>query len=129
AVTQVVQESPRGIIASGVGILPGTGNLGGATSQFTATEQDTDIVTFGGLGSQEFSWRDKMFLTAALRADESSAFGKPNDLVWYPDFSASWVIGEEPWFPKVPGLSSLRLRGAYGESGLRAAVLPAHTLD
>jgi len=107
--------------------VPGTGNLNGATSEFTATEQDTDIVTFGGLGSQEFAWRDKMFLTAALRADESSAFGKPNDLVWYPDFSASWVIGEEPWFPKPPGMSSLRFRGAYGQSGQRPAFLQAQT--
>jgi TonB-linked SusC/RagA family outer membrane protein len=125
--TQYVDESRRGILASGAGIVPGTGNLNGATSEFTATEQDTDIVTFGGLGSQEFAWRDKMFLTAALRADESSAFGKPNDLVWYPDFSASWVIGEEPWFPKPPGMSSLRFRGAYGQSGQRPAFLQAQT--
>jgi len=125
--TQFVDESRRGLVSSGAGIVPGTGNLQGATSQFTATEADTDIVTFGGLGSQEFAWRDKMFVTAALRADESSAFGKPNDLIWYPDFSASWVIGEEPWFPKVPGLSSLRLRGAFGESGQRPAFLQAQT--
>ncbi|HZS62550.1 MAG TPA: SusC/RagA family TonB-linked outer membrane protein [Gemmatimonadaceae bacterium] len=125
--TQFVDEARRGITAQGFGIVPGTGNLGGATSQFGATESDTDIVTFGGLGSQEFAWRDKMFLTAAIRADESSAFGKPNDLIWYPDFSASWVIGEEPWFPKVPGMSSLRLRGAYGESGQRPSFLQAQT--
>src|SRR5580704_6507580 len=125
--TQYVDESRRGILTSGAGIVPGTGNLNGATSEFTATEQDTDIVTFGGLGSQEFAWRDKMFLTLAVRADESSAFGKPNDLIWYPDFSASWVIGEEPWFPKLPGMSSLRLRGAYGESGQRPAFLQAQT--
>jgi TonB-dependent starch-binding outer membrane protein SusC len=125
--TQYIEESRRGIVASGAGIVPGTGNLAGATSEFTATEQDTDIVTFGGLGSQEFAWRDKVFVTAAVRADESSAFGKPNDLIWYPDFSASWVIGEEPWFPKPPGLSSLRLRGAFGESGQRPAFLQAQT--
>jgi len=125
--TQYVDEARRGVVASGAGIVPGTGNLNGATSEFTATEQDTDIVTFGGLGSQEFAWRDKMFLTLAVRADESSAFGKPNDLIWYPDFSASWVIGEEPWFPKPPGMSSLRLRGAFGESGQRPAFLQAQT--
>ena len=125
--TQFVEESRLGFLNGGSGIVPGTGNLGGATSQFTTTESDTDIVTFGGLGSQEFAWRDKVFLTAALRADESSAFGKPNDLVWYPDLSASWVIGEEPWFPKPPGMSSLRLRGAYGESGQRPAFLQAQT--
>jgi TonB-dependent starch-binding outer membrane protein SusC len=125
--TQYVDESRRGVLATGVGIVPGTGNLAGATSEFTATEQDTDIVTFGGLGSQEFAWRDKVFLTAALRADESSAFGKPDDLVWYPDFSASWVIGEEPFFPKSAAFSSLRLRGALGSSGQRPSFLQALT--
>jgi TonB-dependent starch-binding outer membrane protein SusC len=125
--TQYVDQSARGVLTSGAGIVPGTGNLGGATSEFTATEQDTDIVTFGGLGSQELAWRDKVFLTAALRADESSAFGKPNDLVWYPDFSASWVIGEEPFFPKTAFLSSLRLRGALGSSGQRPQFLQGQT--
>src|SRR5262249_42198511 len=45
--TQFVDESRRGLVSSGAGIVPGTGNLGGATSEFTATEADTDIVTFG----------------------------------------------------------------------------------
>jgi TonB-linked SusC/RagA family outer membrane protein len=125
--TQFVEESRRGFLGGGAGIVPGTASLGGATTQFTATTSDSDIVTFGGLGSQEFAWRDEVFLTGALRADESSAFGKPTDLVWYPDFSASWVIGEESWFPRVPGVSSLRLRGAYGESGQRPGFLQAQT--
>ncbi len=125
--TQFVDESARGILASGAGIVPGTTNLEGATSQKTANQPDSEVVTFGGLGSQEFSWRDKVFLTAAVRADESSAFGKNNDLVWYPNFSASWVIGEEPFFPKSAIVSSLRLRGAYGESGQRPDFRQAET--
>ncbi len=125
--TQFVDQTSRGIVSSGAGIVPGLGNLAGATSQFTTTQPDSTIVTFGGLGSQQFSWRDKVFLTAAVRADESSAFGTQNDLVWYPNFSASWVLGEEPFFPKSAIVSSLRVRGAYGESGQRPAFRQAET--
>jgi len=125
--TQFVDEVQRGVLSSGGVLVPGTGNLEGATSLFTTTQADSEIVTFGGLGSQEFAWRDKVFLTAAVRADESSAFGAQNDLIWYPDFSGSWVIGEEPWFPKSKVLSSLRLRAAVGESGQRPAFRQAET--
>jgi outer membrane receptor protein involved in Fe transport len=41
---------------------------------------------------------------------------------------ASWVIGEEDWFPQTSVVSALRLRLAYGESGLRPGFRDAVTL-
>jgi hypothetical protein len=35
----------------------------------------------------------------------------------YPSLNASWVLSDESFFPRVPALSSLRLRAAYGRSG------------
>jgi TonB-dependent starch-binding outer membrane protein SusC len=61
---------------------------------------------------------DRLFLTAALRGDDNSAFGADFGLVTYPSISASWVVAEEPWFPQE-AISSLRLRTAWGSSGLR----------
>src|SRR5207237_7752792 len=37
--------------------------------------------------------------------------------VYYPKASVSWVVSEEPFFPKWSWLNSVRLRGAYGFSG------------
>ena len=69
---------------------------------------------------EQLGWRDRLFLTAALRSDDASAFGSGFNRVTYPKYSVSYVISDEPWF-KVPvlgnRLSSLRLRAAYGEAG------------
>ncbi len=118
--TQYNDEAAAGTVTTGMGLAPGTGTLTGATNTITAVEANSQIVTFGILGQEQIAWRDKLFLTAALRGDENSAFGLVHQFVLYPDASLSWVIGEEPWFPRTGGvLSTLRLRTAYGESGQR----------
>lgn len=58
---------------------------------------------------------DRIFLTAGLRVDGNSAFGKDFGLQPYPKFSWSWVISDEPWWAE--GWPVLKLRGAIGESG------------
>jgi TonB-dependent starch-binding outer membrane protein SusC len=126
--TQYSNSVTRGTLASGLTLVPGTSSVGGATNQFTAGEiGNRQIVTIGYYGQQQFGWRDKMFLTAALRADNSSAFGADLGYSYYPSVSASWVIGEEPWFPKGAVLSSLRLRSAFGFSGERPLFQQAQT--
>ena len=48
--------------------------------------------------------------------DNNSAFGATLHRVFYPKASVSYVISEEPYF-KVPGISALRLRAAWGQAG------------
>ncbi len=116
--TQYSDLQHNQLLGTGQGLLPGVGTLGGATNQFTITEDNPEEVLFGGLVQQQLAWRDKVFLTGALRTDKNSALAHG---AWttYPEASLSWVIGEEPFFPHVPALSSLRLRTAFGESGQR----------
>ncbi|CAG0932470.1 partial TonB-dependent receptor P3, partial [Planctomycetaceae bacterium] len=73
----------------------------------------------GGYVQQQLAWRDKVFLSGALRGDDNSAFGQDFSFIYYPSASLSWVIGEESFFPQNDWLSSLRLRAAYGQSGQR----------
>ncbi len=56
-------------------------------------------------------------MTGGLRADDNSAFGQHYKAVYYPKASVSWVISDEPFFPKLSWVNSLRLRGALGFSG------------
>jgi TonB-dependent SusC/RagA subfamily outer membrane receptor len=72
--------------------------------------------TVGVFLQQEFSWKNRFFVTGAVRADDNSAFGEEFDLVYYPKLSAAWVLSEEPFW-NVPTVDALRLRGAYGQSG------------
>lgn len=86
-------------------------------------------VTLGAFVQQQFSWQNRLFLTGALRADDNSAFGQDFDLVTYPKVSGAWVVSEEPFW-SVDAISTLRLRAAYGESGLQPdAFVALRTFD
>src|SRR5690606_41489438 len=69
----------------------------------------------------------RLFLTAAARADDNSAFGADFNAAIYPKISGAWVISEEPFW-NVPLLNSLRLRTALGQAGRQPATFDAITL-
>lgn len=112
-------EITRATLAFGQNIVPGSGSLNGTTALFAVGETNVEVKTLGAYLQEQLSWRERLFLTGALRADKNSAFGQDFKSVVYPAASLSWVIGEEGFFPKQDYLSSLRLRTAYGESGQR----------
>jgi outer membrane receptor protein involved in Fe transport len=102
---------------------PGVTTVSG-TAIRAASEGFVEDVTLGVYAQQQFSWNDRLFLTGAIRADDNSAFGADFDLVTYPKVSASWVISEEPFW-KLGFVNSLKLRGAYGESGQQPSAFAA----
>jgi TonB-linked SusC/RagA family outer membrane protein len=108
--------------AAGSGLAPGT-----LTSSEALSVQEFfgETKLFGVYASQQFALWDRLFLSAAVRGDQNSAFGDNIGFVVYPAFSASWVVREEPWFPQFEPLSMLRLRAAYGASGQRPGRLSA----
>jgi hypothetical protein len=73
-------------------------------------------ATLGLFLQEQMGWNDRLFLTAAIRADDNSAFGRNFDRVYYPKFSASWIPIEGPG-TLLPMVNALKLRAAYGESG------------
>src|SRR2546430_1996897 len=82
-------------------------------------------VTLGGYVEEQVGIRDRLYFTGALRADKNSAFGTDFGNIIYPKLSGSWVISEEPFFPRMGWLSSLRLRAAWGRAGRAPGTLDA----
>jgi TonB-linked SusC/RagA family outer membrane protein len=109
----------------GTSSLGGTGFPGAGVELISATatplqagQSETVNTTVGGYVQEKFSWRDRLFLTGALRVDNNSAFGEDFKWVTYPKADVSWVTSEESFFEPVRDvLTTLRLRAAYGESG------------
>jgi TonB-dependent starch-binding outer membrane protein SusC len=124
---QFTQEQVQGTRAFGAKLLAGTGSLEGTAARFAVGETNTDNRTLGALISEQLAWRDRLFLTAAVRTDRNSAFGENFGWSVYPAVSLSYVISEEPFFPRVAALSSLRLRSSYGVSGQRPTFREALT--
>lgn len=105
-------QSSSGSIFPTVGLTA----LSATTTNRTTSGDVEQDATLGFYLQEQVGWRDRLFLTAAVRADDNSAFGQNFDRVYYPKFSASWVISEEPFW-RWPVLNALKLRAAYGESG------------
>ena len=104
--------------ASGTELPPGAQTTNGGVT-LGATEATTFTKTLGMFVEQAVAINDRLFLTGAVRTDQNSAFGTNFQAVAYPKLSASWVISDEPWFKAFRGLNSLRLRAAYGASGVQ----------
>lgn len=124
---QYHQETFHGTYATGWELLAGTGSLAGTSARFEVNEVNRDVVTVGAYVQQQFGYRDRIFITGALRGDDNSAFGSDFGLAWYPSLSASWVVADEPWFPSLGPVNSVRLRGAVGRSGLQPGFRQAVT--
>ncbi|MDF1504366.1 SusC/RagA family TonB-linked outer membrane protein, partial [Roseisolibacter sp. H3M3-2] len=116
---QYAQERYRGTNAFGAVLTGGTGSLNGASSRFQVSDFNTDNKLLGGFLQQQVAFADRLFLTAAVRTDDNSAFGERSGRVYYPSLNASWVVSDEGFFPATPLLGSLRLRAAVGRSGQR----------
>ena len=110
--------------ASGRKIVVGTSGVAGVVFPGVG-DSVAPQVTLGGYVEEQVGVRDRLFLTGALRADKNSAFGTNFGNIVYPKLSGSWVISEEPFFPRMGWLSSLRLRAAWGKAGRAPGTLDA----
>ena len=95
---------------------PGLSAISATTGPRSNSNGTEETKSIGAYGQEQISWRDRLFLTAGLRSDDHSTFGANFSRVYYPKFSASWLLSEEPFW-KYRFVSQLRLRAAYGESG------------
>ena len=111
------KELIRGTQAFGAKLLSGTTSLSGTTARFAVAETNTDNKTASRLIREDLAFRDRIFLSGALRNDKNSAFGQNFGSINYPSITLSWVVNEESFFPKTNLFNSLRLRAANGRSG------------
>ncbi len=102
----------------GFDIVNGAKSINQAAQSFS-DEATAENKTLGVFVEQQFSINDRLFLTGAIRADDNSAFGRDFDLVYYPKAAISWLASEEDFFPEIGFLDQLRLRAAWGKSGLQ----------
>lgn len=108
----------------GYGLALGSSNPGTA-GQRLASETTSENATYGEFIEEELGYNDRLFLTTAVRTDQNSAFGRSVGNTVYPRASLSYVVSEEPWFPKLSGMDRLRLRASFGRAGVQPGTLAA----
>jgi TonB-dependent SusC/RagA subfamily outer membrane receptor len=104
--------------------LPGPGKhtLDRAAERFVFSGGQ-EVKTGGFFLQSLLALKDRYFLTGGLRVDGSSAFGRSFGLQAYPKLSASYVISDEPFWPRT--LGTAKLRAAYGFAGRAPGIFDA----
>lgn len=87
----------------------------GKPSAGATTEEDWSLLSY--IGRINYTYNNRYLLTATLRRDGCSRFGKNNRWGYFPSVSAAWKIKEEPWLANLDWLSSAKLRVSYGVTG------------
>jgi TonB-linked SusC/RagA family outer membrane protein len=67
-----------------------------------------------------YGFAGKYFFEASGRYDGSYYFAPGKRFGFFPAFSAGWKISDEKFMSNISWISSLKLRGSYGESGALA---------
>jgi len=83
---------------------------------------ETEWALFSYMARATYDYNNKYLLTATIRRDGSSRFGRSKRWGMFPSVSAAWRISEEPWFKKTNFLSDLKIRVGYGVTGSQASV-------
>lgn len=79
-------------------------------------KNDSKLIAF--FGRISYDWDGKYLLTASLRHEGSSKFGKNNKWGNFPAVSIGWRISNESFMePSRSWLNDLKIRADYGESG------------
>ena len=87
-----------------------------------AFERRLESVNAGLLAQEQLGFRDYAFLTLGGRYDRNSAFGRTSQGVLYPKVSLSLqpsLLTQWQRSPLAARLSTFRIRGAVGQSGLQ----------
>lgn len=113
-------EKSNFTILQGRGLAPFVQTVSGASTVLPGTDQRAEISISGAYLQQNFKFKNKYFLTAAGRLDESSVFGADERNQFYLKLSGSYIISDENFWEKA-GLNKfwdyMKIRAAYGESG------------
>ena len=92
-------------------------NLGLGSSPQTPGSNASKWTLISYLGRVNYSLLDKYLVTASLRADGDSKFGKNNKYGLFPSAAFAWQAGSEEFIQNLNLFSQLKLRASYGKTG------------
>ncbi len=115
---------------TGSGLALGVKTTNGAAS-ISTNESRSERSFWGGFLQQTFGFKEKLFLTGAIRLDGSSVFGADERNQFYPKASISYLVSEEDFWKSSFGstINSFKFRSAWGQAGNLTAIGPFDRLS
>lgn len=125
-------EKSQYSLLQGRGLAPKISTVNGASTALPSVDGRTEMSISGAYLQQNFKYKDQLFVTGALRMDESSVFGKDNRNQVYVKASLSYVLSSTDYW-KAFNLGSwwdtFKLRAAYGQSGNLTGIGPYERIN
>ncbi|PRD57311.1 SusC/RagA family TonB-linked outer membrane protein [Sphingobacterium gobiense] len=90
-------------------------NAGGVITRADAYPEEWAIAS--AFTRVNYNYKKKYILTANLRTDGSSRFGRDNRWATFPSLAAAWRLSEEDFIQNLPVISDLKLRASWGITG------------
>lgn len=114
-------------LLNGRGLAPFVQTVNGASSALPNIDSRSEFSISGAYLQQNFKYKDHLFVTGAIRIDQSSVFGADErvrkyfkgNLSYVPSSAGYWKdLGVSSWW------NALKFRAAYGESGNLTGISP-----
>lgn len=107
-------------LLNGRGLAPFIETVNGASTVLPNSDRRSEFTISGAYLQQNFKYKDHLFVTGAIRVDQSSVFGAKNRTQEYLKGNISYVLSSAEYW-KTLGVSewwsAFKVRAAYGESG------------
>ncbi|MFB9863773.1 SusC/RagA family TonB-linked outer membrane protein [Rufibacter immobilis] len=120
--TSALKSQSEGLFGSNTGLVTSDPEMaylnlavGAGTARATGGFGERSILSF--FGRANYAYKSKYLLTATVRRDGSSRFGRNNQFATFPSFSAGWVVSEESFFPQGNTISLAKIRASWGQNG------------
>lgn len=95
----------------------GLGDMSLGTPSAIRTNENYDDKLISFFAKADYDYKDKYLISASVRADGSSKFGKNNKWGYFPAVSAAWRMGEEDFIKNLNIFSDMKFRIGYGLAG------------
>lgn len=120
-------EKNNYLLSNGRGLAPFVESVNGASTILPNNDARLQQSISGAYLQQNFKYRDHLFVTGAVRVDQSTVFGEKNRTKAYLKGNLSYVLSSaEYWknFGASEWWDTFKVRAAYGESGNLTGIGP-----
>lgn len=111
-------ERNRYSLLQGRGLGPFIQTVNAASTILPSVDDRSELSISGTYAQQNFSYKNQLFVTGAIRLDGSSVFGESERNQTYAKANAGYILSEADYWKKaLPWWDFMKVRIAYGESG------------
>lgn len=107
------------ISGSGMGIPEGLRVPSVASGSYQISGAPEKSVMQSLISQVNYNFRQKYFLSASYRIDQSSQFAPNKRTAKFPSLSAAWMLSNEDFIRNLPAVTNLKLKASWGRTGMK----------